>query len=84
MKIEKLPLEMSLQDLKVILGDVGFDPKLFIAKFMKEEDQKVAIVKIVEEGSYFITKMEEFEINGNSVKCSIIEEEEISKLLPNE
>ena len=81
MKIEKLPLEMSLQDLKVILGDVGFDPKLFIAKIMKEEDQKVAIVKIVEEGSYFIEKMDDLEINGSSVKCSILEEEEISQLL---
>ena len=48
MKLEKLPLEMSLRDLKNMLGDLGFDPKLFIVKILAEESNKVAIVKIVE------------------------------------
>ena len=80
MKIEKLPLEMSLQDLKHMLGDLGFDPKLFISKILEEDNQKIAIVKIVEDGPNFTTKIEDLKINGNPVECSILEEEEISKL----
>ena len=84
MKIEKLPLEMSLQDLKHMLGDLGFDPKLFISKILEEDNQKIAIVKIVEDGPNFTTKIEDLKINGNPVECSILEEEEISKLQLNE
>ena len=83
MKIEKLPLEMSLRDLKIILGDLGFDPKLFISKILEVDDHKVAIVKIVEDRANFPTKMDELEtleINGNPVDFSILDEEEISKL----
>ena len=83
MKIEKLPLEMSLRDLKNILGDLGFDPKLFISKILEVDDHKVAIVKIVEDRANFPTKMDELEtleINGNPVDFSILDEEEISKL----
>ena len=80
MKIEKLPLEMSLIDLKNILGDLGFDPKLFSVKIMAEENNNAAIVKIVEDGPSFTTKVEELKINGIPVECSILGEEEISKL----
>ena len=80
MKLEKLPLEMSLRDLKNMLGDLGFDPKLFIVKILAEESNKVAIVKIVEDGPNFTSKTEALKINGNPVECSILGEEEISKL----
>ena len=80
MKIEKLPLEMSLIDLKNILGDLGFDPKLFSVKIMAEENNNAAIVMIVEDGPSFTTKVTELKINGIPVECSILGEEEISKL----
>ena len=56
------------------------DPKLFISKIMEEDNQKVAIVKIVEDGPTFITKMEDLKINDNPVEYSILEEEDITKL----
>ena len=71
-KIEKLPLEMSIQDLKQILGDVGLDSKLFISKITEEDNQKVAIVKIIEDRPNFITKIEDLEINGVPVECSTL------------
>ena len=79
-KFEKLPMEISVQDLKSILKDIGFDPKLVIAEITADENQKVAKVKLVEDGPNVITKTDELVINGNPVKCSILEGEEISKL----
>ena len=75
MKIEKLPLEMSQLDLKEILGDLGFDPQLSVAKITEDENQKVAVVKILETGADFTNKMDGLEINGNPVECSVLREE---------
>ena len=46
---------------------------------MAEENNNAAIVKIVEDGPSFTTKVEELKINGIPVECSILGEEEISK-----
>ena len=78
-KIEKLPLGMGVQEVRNLLVDIGFDPKLFIAKIMNNENHKGAVVKIVEDAPTFISRIDELEINGNRVECSLLEEE-ISKL----
>ena len=70
-----------MKELKSILRDIGFDPRLNIVKVLEEEDQKIAIVKLVEEGPEFISRMDELQINRKTIDCSILDEEEVSKLL---